>query len=118
MSLTVSPPPVERRRALVQYITQSGGIHSKDLDRECTHLVSSKPTFELRPSEKVKWAVREIAEDHASRRAGKKGAEDPEVIKIVYEQWIWDCVGFEGRWKEDYYDAGKARRAGRVNVGE
>jgi DNA replication regulator DPB11 len=109
---------VERRRALVQYINSYGGIHSKDLDRECTHLVTSKPTSERRPSEKVKWALRELAEKEAARRAGKRDMDEDKEIKIVYEQWIWDCVGYQGRWTEDFYDARKARRTGKVDPGE
>jgi DNA replication regulator DPB11 len=103
---------------MVQLITDFGGIHSKDLDRECTHLVSSKATNEPRPSEKVKWAVRELKEREASRRAGKKDVDEGEDIKIVHEQWIWDCIGYRGRWKEDGYDARKPRSKGKVDPGE
>jgi DNA replication regulator DPB11 len=62
----------------------------------------------------VKWALDEHKTREAAIRAGKKVGEE---IKIVYEAWIWDCVAFEGRWKEDYYDAKKPRRAGRVRAG-
>jgi hypothetical protein len=39
-------------------------------------------------------------------------------MRIVYEEWVWDCVAFEGRWKEDWYDARKVRRAARATAGE
>ncbi|WVQ71544.1 hypothetical protein IAR50_001083 [Cryptococcus sp. DSM 104548] len=105
---------LDRRRQIVDLINYNGGTYSKDLDRECTHLVSSKPAMEKRPSEKIKWAMRNIADNEAARRKGSK--IDPEKdIKIVYEEWIWDCVAYKGRWKEMMYDARKPRRGGRVD---
>jgi DNA replication regulator DPB11 len=100
----------------VHYINSNGGLYSKDLDRTCTHLIANKPTTERNPSEKVKWAVKEVAAREALRRAGKK-VED-EDMRIVYEEWVWDCVACEGRWKEDWYDARKVRRAARASAGE
>ncbi|ODO03446.1 hypothetical protein L198_02293 [Cryptococcus wingfieldii CBS 7118] len=105
---------LDRRRQIVDLINYNGGIYSKDLDKECTHLVSSKPAMEKRPSEKIKWALRNIADNEAARRRGNKISEDAD-IKIVYEEWIWDCVAYKGRWKETMYDARKPRRGGRVN---
>ncbi|OCF35397.1 hypothetical protein I316_02947 [Kwoniella heveanensis BCC8398] len=106
--------PLERRKQLIKYITANGGQYNKDLDRTCTHLISAKPTSEPRSSEKVKWALREIADLEARKRRGVR--TDEEEMKIVYEEWIWDCVAYQGRWKEDYYDARKARRGGRVQA--
>ncbi|WVF72304.1 hypothetical protein IAT40_007117 [Kwoniella sp. CBS 6097] len=106
--------PLERRKQLIKYITANGGQYNKDLDRTCTHLISAKPTSEPRSSEKVKWALREIADLEARKRRGVR--TDEEEMKIVYEEWIWDCVAYKGRWKEDYYDARKARRGGRVQA--
>ncbi|KAK8869919.1 hypothetical protein IAR55_000487 [Kwoniella newhampshirensis] len=105
--------PLDRRKQLIKFINSNGGLYSKDLDRQCTHLISAKPTSEPRPSEKIKWALREIAELEARKRRGVK--EDVEAMKIVYEEWIWDCVAYQGRWKEDAYDARKPRRGGKVN---
>ncbi|WWC69573.1 uncharacterized protein I206_103516 [Kwoniella pini CBS 10737] len=104
--------PLDRRKQLIKFIQSSGGQYSKDLDRSCTHLISAKPTNEPRSSEKVKWALREIAELEARKRKGVR--TDEEEMKIVYEEWVWDCVAYKGRWKEDYYDARKARRGGKV----
>ncbi|WWC85363.1 uncharacterized protein L201_000226 [Kwoniella dendrophila CBS 6074] len=105
--------PLDRRKQLIKYINQYGGEYSKDLDRTCTHLISSKPTNEKRPSEKIKWALRELAELEAKRRKGIK-TNDEDEMKIIYEEWIWDCVAYNGRWKEDWYDAKKPRRGGKV----
>lgn len=107
---------MERRKQIVQYINNNGGVYSKDLDRSCTHLVSNKPTNSKQSSEKVKWAVKEVNERDAQRRAGKK--VDGEDMKIVYEEWLWDCIGYEGRWREDGYDARKTRRTGKVSAGQ
>nr|XP_018263947.1 uncharacterized protein I303_03824 [Kwoniella dejecticola CBS 10117]OBR86105.1 hypothetical protein I303_03824 [Kwoniella dejecticola CBS 10117] len=104
--------PLDRRKQLIKYIQSSGGQYSKDLDRSCTHLISAKPTNEPRSSEKVKWALREIAELEARKRKGVR--TDEEEMKIVYEEWVWDCVAYKGRWKEDHYDARKPRRGGKV----
>ncbi|WVR05087.1 hypothetical protein IAU60_002099 [Kwoniella sp. DSM 27419] len=106
--------PLDRRKQLIKYIHSSGGQYSKDLDRSCTHLISAKPTSEPRPSEKVKWALREIADLEARRRRGVRTTE--EEMKIVYEEWVWDCVAYKGRWKEEGYDARKPRRGGRVQA--
>ncbi|WRT67010.1 uncharacterized protein IL334_003976 [Kwoniella shivajii] len=105
--------PLDRRKQLIKHIQNSGGTYSKDLDRSCTHLISAKPTNEPRSSEKVKWALREIADLGARKRKGVKVDQDEEM-KIIYEEWIWDCVAYNGRWKEDFYDARKPRRSGKV----
>ncbi|KIR96761.1 DNA replication regulator DPB11 [Cryptococcus deuterogattii 2001/935-1] len=106
---------MDRRRFLIQLITNNGGEYSKDLDRDCTHLVSAHPTSDKRRSEKVKWALRENAENEARRR---KGVRDERDILIVYEEWIWDCVAYRGRWPSDKYDATKPRRGGKVDPEE
>ncbi|EIW69569.1 hypothetical protein TREMEDRAFT_62429 [Tremella mesenterica DSM 1558] len=106
--------PVERRKEIVAYVNSNGGVYSKDLDRHCTHLISDKMTSEMKSSDKVKWALKEIKSREASRRAGKKSKG--EDMKIVYEDWLWDCIAYEGRWKEEKYDARKPRRTGKVKA--
>ncbi|RXK38351.1 hypothetical protein M231_04393 [Tremella mesenterica] len=106
--------PVERRKEIVAYVNSNGGVYSKDLDRHCTHLISDKMTSDMKSSDKVKWALKEIKSREASRRVGKKlKGED---MKIVYEDWLWDCIAYEGRWKEEKYDARKPRRTGKVKA--
>ena len=39
-------------------------------------------------------------------------------MRIVYEEWLWDCVGYAGRWAERDYDARKPRRPGKTCAGE
>jgi DNA replication regulator DPB11 len=107
---------VERRKQLIDAINKNGGTYAKDLDSSATHLVSATPTEVKQPSAKVKWAVGNLKQNEAKRRAGK--AVDSEDINIVYEDWIWDCVGYEGRWKEDWYDARKVRRTSRTTYGQ
>ncbi|WVQ78214.1 hypothetical protein IAT38_000297 [Cryptococcus sp. DSM 104549] len=116
ISLT-SVEPTDRRKLLIRYIEAHGGFYSKDLDRNCTHLVTAKPATEKRPSEKVKWAMQENERMHARHRMGKS-EEGEHEIKIVYEEWLWDCVAWEGRWAEDYYDARIAKRRPRMDVEE
>ena len=104
---------VERRKQVIHYVSLFGGTYSKDLDRSCTHLVSAKPTSDPKSSEKVKWALKEMATRESSKKRGKK-VED---MRIVYEEWVWDCVGYRGRFKEEEYDAKKPRPKGKVKLG-
>lgn len=105
---------LDRRKQIIKLINQEGGVYSRDLDRTCTHLVSAYPTTDpkSKQSEKIKWAVKELGDRAMQRRRGKR-LDDADMC-IVYESWIWDCVGFHGRWSEDAYDARKPRRDGRV----
>ncbi|TXT13776.1 hypothetical protein VHUM_01143 [Vanrija humicola] len=105
---------LDRRKQIIKLINQEGGVYSKDLDRTCTHLVSAYPTTDpkSKQSEKIKWSVKELGDRAMQRRRGKR-LDDPDMC-IVYESWIWDCVGFHGRWNEDAYDARKPRRDGKV----
>ncbi|KAL7422194.1 protein kinase activating protein dpb11 [Cryptotrichosporon argae] len=108
---------IERRKQIVAQIRAHGGNYSKDLDRNCTHLVSAHWTLDPkgRSSDKVKWALKELGERDAKRRAGKR-VEERESIKIVYEEWLWDCIAYKGRWKEENYDARKARKNGKAKA--
>jgi DNA replication regulator DPB11 len=105
---------VERRKTIIAAIKGFGGQYYKNLDRSCTHLISAKPTSESKASEKVQWAIKELRERDLSRRRGKK--VEGHDIKICYEEWIWDCVAFCGRFQEDRYDARKPRPEGRVKA--
>lgn len=107
---------LDHRKTIIRYIQQFGGAYSKDLDRSCTHLVSAFPTSDpkAKASEKVKWAMKEIGDRAMGRRKGRKVEGDD--IWIIYEHWIWDCVGFRGRWKEDAYDARKPRGRPKIKM--
>lgn len=106
---------IDRRKQIIKYINANGGVYSKDLERSCTHLVSVARTTDTKSkaSEKIRWALREIGECEMARRRGKR--VEGEDFRVVYEEWIWDCVAFRGRWKEDGYDARKPRARGKVN---
>jgi DNA replication regulator DPB11 len=105
---------LERRREIIRHINLEGGVYSKELDRSCTHLISAHGTREkVKMSEKVKWAVKEMGDREAQKRRGARLEGEP--LRIVYEEWVWDCVGLRGRVKEESYDARVPRRAGRVS---
>lgn len=94
-----------------------GGRYSKDLTRECTHLISAKSTSQSKSSEKVQWAVKELKDRSTKRRRGHKLEGDD--MRIVYEEWLWDCVGLHGRFSEDDYDAiRRPRPVGKVKAEE
>lgn len=105
---------VERRKQIVAAVNEYGGRYSKDLTRECTHLISAKPTSESKSSEKVQWACKELRDRTLARRRGKR-LEGPD-IRIIYEEWLWDCVAYHGRFSEDLYDAKRPRPAGKVRA--
>jgi DNA replication regulator DPB11 len=105
---------VDRRKQILSAVRQFGGKYIKDLDRSCTHLIIAKPASESKSSEKVKFVLNDIRERDLSRRRGKK--VQGHDIRICYEEWIWDCVGFNGRFKEDDYDARKPRNGGKVKA--
>ena len=108
--------PVNRRRDIIHWITKCGGLYSKDLDRSCSHLISAKPTSDSDSSEKVRWAMKELADRGSKRMKGKR--VDGQDMRIVYEEWIWDCVAFRGRLSEDKYDARNKRGKAKVKAGE
>jgi len=105
---------VDRRKQILSAVRQFGGKYIKDLDRSCTHLIIPKPASESKSSEKVKFVLNDIRQRDLSRRRGKKVAGLD--ISICYEEWIWDCVGFMGRFKEDDYDARKTRKGGKLKA--
>ncbi|ORX39769.1 hypothetical protein BD324DRAFT_233372 [Kockovaella imperatae] len=105
--------PLDRRRQIVQYINDNGGIYNKDLGRGCTHLIAAKGTTEPGQSEKIKWAVKENLDRQRKRKKWKVQSDD---INIVYEEWIWDCVGFRGRFPEAKYDASQPRPKAKVEA--
>lgn len=78
--------------------------------------MSAFPTSDpkAKASEKIKWALKEIGDRAMARRKGRK--VEGTDIWIIYEQWIWDCVAFRGRWKEDSYDARKPRARGKIRM--
>lgn len=107
-------PAVERRKQIVAAVNAHGGTYSKDLTRDCTHLISAKPTSESKSSEKVQWACKELRDRALNRKRGKK--VEGHDIKIIYQEWLWDCVAFHGRFDEDKYDAKRPRPVGKVRV--
>ena len=106
---------VARRTAIKNLVNNNGGQYSKDLDRTCTHLVTPTSTSTPKQSEKVKWALREIASSETAKRRG--GKKNEHTMKLVYEEWLWDCLGYRGRFKEEDYDARRPRSKARIHAG-
>jgi DNA replication regulator DPB11 len=77
-------------------------------------LIIAKPVSESKSSEKVKFAL-SVQRDHDKerRRGIKVKGHD---IRLCYEEWIWDCVGYFGRFKEDDYDARKPRLGAKLKA--
>lgn len=79
--------------------------------------MSAWPTSDKsKQSEKIKWVLRTLGEREAGRRRGKR--YDDEDPHIVYEEWLWDCIAYRGRWPEKDYDARKPRATGKVTAEE
>ncbi len=119
--------PISRRQEIIDLIKTHGGSYSKNLDRSCTHLIVANPEMnpkesqsDPRKSAKVAFALGLPAEE-AQDEEGNLVAAGP---RVIWEGWLWDCVEFDGRWKEEGWDlrqhwdpprfstsrAGKARR--------
>ncbi|GMK55402.1 hypothetical protein CspeluHIS016_0204580 [Cutaneotrichosporon spelunceum] len=108
---------LDRRKKIIQLIMENGAIYSKDLDRSCTHLVSAHNALDKsKQSEKIKWALKEQGDRDAGRRRGRRYENEDQAI--VYEEWLWDCVAYRGRWLEKDYDARKPRGTGKVTAEE
>ncbi|KDQ15820.1 hypothetical protein BOTBODRAFT_54318 [Botryobasidium botryosum FD-172 SS1] len=84
-------------------INDGGGTRVRDLNEDCTHMILSGDASP--DSAKVAWA-RKINE----KRKRSKVSPLPE-IKIVWEEWLWDCIEFCGRWRESPYDISNPRPA-------
>ncbi|KAG9015315.1 hypothetical protein FRB93_013015 [Tulasnella sp. JGI-2019a] len=90
---------VHRRTALAKLISSESGRYCKEVNDRVTHLVVCSPvgTEDEVDSEKVNWA-RNI---NVQRR--KQGVLPAGLIKIVWEEWLWDCQAWQGKWDEASY---------------
>ena len=118
---------------MIQKIGDLGGKYSPSLNRECTHLIVSNPKPNAAnplSSAKVTWAFQVNAQANEEREHlrmltdvwSKRGGVGPDPgaiqagmegkvrgIKIVWEGWFWDCLQFDGRFKEDNWNAEEFR---------
>ncbi|KAG8881311.1 hypothetical protein FRB98_004423 [Tulasnella sp. 332] len=90
---------VPRRTSLAKLISFESGRYCKEVNERVTHLVVCSPvgSDEEVDSEKVKWAKGV----NAQRR--KQGVLPAGLIKIVWEEWLWDCKEWQGKWDEAKY---------------
>jgi hypothetical protein len=115
---------IEKRQQIISEISLHGGTYSPNLHRTCTHLIVSEPkpnSPSPLDSAKVRWAMQvnaQILSDQSyNRRArddwesGGRRAPEPETrdvggrIRVVWEGWLWDCIKFGGRFREELWDA-------------
>jgi twin BRCT domain len=81
----------KHRDTIGQSIVEHGGTFSKDLQiSRLTHLLCGGDG-DGGTSEKIKIAMK-YNEEQA------KKAVDAATIHIVWEEWFWDCLEFEGRF--------------------
>lgn len=106
---------LDKRKAIIQLVADNGGMYSKHLDRKCTHLVSAYPLDapESKKSAKIKFVLDDLKDRN---RKGVKYEEEP--ITIVHEAWLWDCIGYRGRWPESKYDVSRPLEMARVKPEE
>ncbi|KAG8903637.1 hypothetical protein FRB99_002912 [Tulasnella sp. 403] len=93
---------VARRTELGHMINSNGGRYCKNLDQKVTHLVVCSPPSqddepETLETEKIQWARKVNVERK------KHGVEQDGLIKLVWEEWLWDSVDWKGRWDEVEY---------------
>lgn len=87
---------VSRRASIAKIVTAESGRYCKDLSEKVTHLVvCSSPEDDSAPdSAKVQWAKAV----NANRR--RDGLTPEGLIKIVWEEWLWDCHEWQGMGSE------------------
>lgn len=85
-------------------IQANGGLFAKDLDRDVTHVLICgetvgrellEPGSRVVESEKAMWA-RKINSERKKKAAQKHADKDVELINVVWEEWFWDCMTYEG----------------------
>jgi hypothetical protein len=82
------------RTQIHRLITEQGGQYVKEIERpvRVTHLLCSGDE----ETEKIKYA----------RKFNERGEAD---IRLVWEEWFWDCIEFGGRFDEEEYLVSKPR---------
>ncbi|KAE9400377.1 hypothetical protein BT96DRAFT_650615 [Gymnopus androsaceus JB14] len=96
-------PDIVRRTQINKLVTKSGGSYVKALERpvRVTHLLCSGDD----PTDKMYYAEKFNKQGEAS-------------IKLVWEEWFWDCLEFGGRFEEDRYQMQHPRPKPRKSVQE
>ncbi|KAL1739454.1 hypothetical protein HDZ31DRAFT_2667, partial [Schizophyllum fasciatum] len=79
---------IDRRVEINKLVNQNGGSFRKDLQRpvDVTHLLCSGDET----TDKM----------HYAEKFNQRGETD---IKLVWEEWFWDCLEFGGRFDEEKY---------------
>ncbi|KAJ7584435.1 hypothetical protein C8J56DRAFT_951061 [Mycena floridula] len=76
---------VERRAEVYELLKRHQGVYSRNLASQVTHLLCSTDD----KTDKI----------HLAEEMNAKGTK----IRLVWEQWFWDCIAFGGRFDEDKY---------------
>ncbi|KAF8512497.1 hypothetical protein JB92DRAFT_2928157 [Gautieria morchelliformis] len=84
------------RNKVHAWLAKEGGVYLKSLNATATHLLCCVSDT----SAKLKWT-----RDH------NRTQSQTDQIRIVWEEWFWDCIEFGGRWDESSYEITKARPA-------
>ncbi|KAG9010067.1 hypothetical protein FRB90_008023, partial [Tulasnella sp. 427] len=96
-----------RRNELSRLIEQNGGTYSKQLNHNSTHLVVCCPTDSAaNDSEKVKWA--------RATNVERKKSGSQALIQIVWEEWLFDSIDWQGKWDETNHRIDNPRPARKV----
>ncbi|TRM55738.1 hypothetical protein BD626DRAFT_636522 [Schizophyllum amplum] len=79
---------IDRRVEINKLVTAHGGAYRKELQRpvDVTHLLCSGDET----TDKM----------HYAEKFNQRGEAD---IKLVWEEWFWDCLEFGGRFEEEKY---------------
>ncbi|KAI0725684.1 hypothetical protein C8Q72DRAFT_577757 [Fomitopsis betulina] len=87
---------VERRTRINRLVTKHGGKYVKNIERpvKVTHLICGSATEDQ--TDKMKYA----------QRFNQRGEAN---IQIVWEEWFWDSLDFEGRFDEAAYKVSNPR---------
>ncbi|KAH8094535.1 hypothetical protein BXZ70DRAFT_1072697 [Cristinia sonorae] len=100
---------IERRMEINKLITKHGGKYFKNLERpvKVTHVLCSREASEDNADAlDGPWVAEQTDKMIYAHKFNDRGESD---IKIVWEEWFWDCLEYGGRFNEDDYLVSKPR---------
>ncbi|TCD70891.1 hypothetical protein EIP91_001199 [Steccherinum ochraceum] len=100
-------PAVHHRTEVNKLVTQNGGTYVKSLERpiKVTHLICfSESTGE--EGARGPWTSDLSEKMMYAKKFNERGEAN---IRMVWEEWLWDCLAHNGRFDEEEYLVSKPR---------
>ncbi|THH28236.1 hypothetical protein EUX98_g5958 [Antrodiella citrinella] len=101
---------VERRMEINKLVSKNGGTYVKNLERpvKVTHLVCSREDDGTVDKENMNepWTSEKTDKMIYAQKFNERREAN---IHIVWEEWLWDCITYGGRFDEEEYSITKPR---------